>query len=565
LKNFGYILWLLFDNGFKKRLKSTTLAVRAAITVLLVLGIIVLAGVCVALYFGAQPIKEIGKMAELLTLILTIADGVILVFGIVSLINHLFLSKDAEFFLALPVKSGTIYFAKIVYIYLTELIITACILVPISLVIGISASMSWYYYLAMFFAIVSTPMFPLMIASIISLPLMFVVSFFRARAVFTSIMLVLVFGIAMAAYFFAIGSIGKGGESGGGSVDESIIAIFDSISNIVYILPPLTAVAYLATGSIQTVFGIQSSTTMANLINAGVFVFGLLILILLIYLVAQIVYKRGVRSQLEGNKYISKRGLDSDESVIKALVQKEWKEILRTPGFAIQYFFPIVFAPLLVFFCSVSFKGVNMMTTQDVPLVLRAIFLLIPIILFMFISSTTLCTSAGSLFSREGEKFYYVKIFPVSIQLQIKAKLRVSFVIAIISTLLMLIVYIVITKQYLSAILSLIFALIYGYGMVCFAALFDIKQPKLKWTSIRDVSKNNKNIFIPSMIGIGFTIVVAIFIAVASFIFSAAGLGFVQIVIIICVFLYGFGILFCILTSRAIKRIAEQSVAKIEV
>ncbi|MCL2599379.1 MAG: hypothetical protein FWD76_05690, partial [Firmicutes bacterium] len=505
------------------------------------------------------------QISSLLIIFMLIVVMLSLVFSVVSLVTNLYLSKDSEFFLALPIKPGTVFFAKVTYIYFAELLLSTAILLPAGVLIGAATGMGAWYFVSIVAAVIAAPIFALILAALLALPLMFVVSFFRARAVFTSVTLIVIFGVVMGLYYSTLGKFGDGAN---GDVALAIANAIDSMVSAAYFVPPLSAIAYLATGSHKTLFGEQTSLQKATLINVGMFLGGLLVLLCAIFALAQVVYKRGLRSNLESSKKNTKQSKDREESVSKALAQKEWKEMLRTPAIAFQCFSVVVLAPMMTFLFSnltTSFGALTEVSDSAAAAgPLKALLYLLPITTFMF-ASTGISNSAGSIFSREGNRFYYIKMLPIAPIVAIRAKLRVSFWIAMIATVAMLVLYIVLTSQYLAAALSLGFSVIYAYGMINFAATFDIKKPRLVWTTPTEAVKHNSSVYVPALFNLLFIFVVVTVMVVLSAILSVSGFAFWEIILIVFAAICGLALLFAILTHKKVTKMADECVYNIEV
>ena len=100
---------------------------------------------------------------------------------IVQLTNSLFFSKDNLVLLSYPVRSNVVFLSKLIVFYVIELIKEVMFVVPMFLAYGIIFNFSGGYYpwvILMFFIIA---MIPVAIASIVSIPYMFVKMFLTKR------------------------------------------------------------------------------------------------------------------------------------------------------------------------------------------------------------------------------------------------------------------------------------------------------------------------------------------------------------------------------------------------
>ena len=84
-----------------------------------------LIGLAVAMFFLGQLSKSADNAVNIATILIFFCQGVVLLFGIPSLITNVFSAKDADKLLFLPMRSATIFAAKLTVVYLNEVITTA--------------------------------------------------------------------------------------------------------------------------------------------------------------------------------------------------------------------------------------------------------------------------------------------------------------------------------------------------------------------------------------------------------------------------------------------------------
>ena len=87
--------------------------------------LLLISGIVLLLYFILQSIfflLFIEVNAELMTLVLLITQGISFVFAIASIISTLYLNKDNELFMVMPVTFNQLFVSKIMMLYVTELI-----------------------------------------------------------------------------------------------------------------------------------------------------------------------------------------------------------------------------------------------------------------------------------------------------------------------------------------------------------------------------------------------------------------------------------------------------------
>ncbi|UKI13800.1 MAG: hypothetical protein L6V85_06365 [Clostridiales bacterium] len=117
----------------------------------------------------------------------------------------MFFSKDNEFLSSLPVRPEAVFSAKLTVVYLNDLIVGSVFLIPllVSYVVGViqgGAALPLYFFIFMIpVAMLTIPVVPLAIISVLSFPMVKIVSYFKNKAIVT-----LVLSVVMFLGFFAI-------------------------------------------------------------------------------------------------------------------------------------------------------------------------------------------------------------------------------------------------------------------------------------------------------------------------------------------------------------------------
>ena len=445
--------------------------------------------------------------SEFLAIILLCALMVVLIFGVVTVLTCLYFSKDTEFFLALPIRTGTVFAAKLAVVYVMETAVTLLLLLPCLVAAGITMHLSALFYVLLPFAVLLTPAVPLFLASIVAIPIMYVVSFFKNKGALGSVLVIVLFGAFFVLYYFGVSKMQNMNPE---EVDlEAVRGIFVNIANTVY---PLYALARAM--ALVPVFGLGvAASAVVNLLICFGSIAALAVIAMLI---SSAVYRRGAAAQLEGAKRTKATDAEYRSSgVLKALMKKEWREIIRTPAFALNCLLGIVMCPIVVAFVgfSVNISSIASeaaaegapMTEQAIRL-LQTITRLIMLAMIMFMSAGT-NAAPSTAFSREGEKFYYTKLLPVDYYTQTKAKSYVYMLIGVASSWLGTIAMAILQFDLSFFLCSMVFLPIFVFACTHFGMLIDIRRPKLKWTTPNEAIKHNRNVMI--------SVFLSLFVAIA--------------------------------------------------
>ncbi len=506
MRNFRKIFVLQLRNMFRRdRAKSSRkwigLGIAAAVLYVLLVGIFV-----PILHDTAEVFASFSLESEFVALILMSGLMLVMVFGIVTVLTGLYFSKDTEFFLSLPVRPSTVFAAKLAVVYLTELITAALIMTPLLIAVGTAMHMTAVFYILLPIAVLFTPAIPLFFSSIIAIPIMYLVSFFRNRGALGSIIVLLLFGGFFTLYYISVMRMQTLDPT---SVDLSgVQGIFRNIANTVY---PLYALARVMT--LTPAFGL--SLTAAVSVNLLIY-FGCIVAFgVIAFIVSATVYRRGAASQLEGAKRTKVAHAEyRSTGTVKALMKKEWKEILRTPAFAMNCLLGIIVCPIIVAFFGYTMRASAQLTPTDLAepgvehiysVIMR--FFMLFFILFMSTGTNSAPTTA---FSREGEKFVYCKLMPVEYRTQLKAKSYVYITIGSLSSVLGVIALSVTSFDLAFMICAIVFTLAYNFSYVHFTMLLDLNRPKLKWTTPNEAVKHNRNVVIAVFAGMACAAVLSV-------------------------------------------------------
>lgn len=493
MSNFITVFKLLFRNMLRKD-KSQNSKKRVAAFIVLAVAYAIIAALFVGfIYLLGNSFVMYELESEFITLILMCSLIFVLFFGIAAILSCLYFSRDTDFFLALPVKPSVVFAAKLALVYITELFVTALILIPCLICAGVVMHMGAAYYVLLPFAVVFTPAIPLFLGSIVSIPVMYVVSFFKNRGALGSITVLLLFGAFFVLYYVAISKMQNLNPE---TLDlSSLQGMFANISNTVY---PLYALAKAMT--LSPVLGL--SIAVSELINILIFIGSVCAVGVIAMLISSAVYRRGAAAQLEGAKRTKASAVEYRSSgTVKALMKKEWRELIRTPSFALNCLLSIIVGPIIVGFMGFTsdFTAIaNGMTPEEQKLAAATMrFVLLWVIMFM---SVGMNMGAATAFTREGDKFYFAKLLPVDYKTQIKAKSYLYMILGIVSSLTGIIALSIVNFDIVFLICSIGFLLIYNYAFVHFAMFNDLRKPKLNWVTPNEAMKHNFNASLPMFI-----------------------------------------------------------------
>ncbi len=124
----------------------------------------------------------------------------LLILNLIACVNKvtdaLYFSADNQILLCLPVQSNHVYISKIIVFFFNELIRNCFSLLPLLLSLGIVNGLPWYFYPWSIVALAILSLLPVAIASIVSVPAIYVKAFLKR---FPAVESLLILGLLIAA------------------------------------------------------------------------------------------------------------------------------------------------------------------------------------------------------------------------------------------------------------------------------------------------------------------------------------------------------------------------------
>ena len=253
---------------------------------------------------------------------------VVLVFGVVNMIATLYLCKDTDFFSMLPVKSSTVFAAKISYVYISEAVIVGAILLPLLITFGAICELWAWFYVISILAVLIFPALPLVLAAVIAIPVMYIASKLKNRSIVSLVFYLILFGGIFGAYLYFINV----STDFSNITEDTIMSIADSLIGMLYAIYPYTALALAANG-IPTYGLTLGASTAANI---AIFVGSSIVLIGIALVLARFMYSQAAKANNQTDNSKTRQGKFKTSSMTKALIKREFIGTMRTTQVAFQ-------------------------------------------------------------------------------------------------------------------------------------------------------------------------------------------------------------------------------------
>lgn len=332
---------------------------------------------------------------ELFTMVYTVIIVFMTISAVSQINREIFAADDVKIFSAMPVGAKSLFVAKLLIIYFSQLTVAIIAVLAVNITIAIHVPQTSLYYLFTALTCILLPLITIAIASVLALPFNMIKRLLQGRFVITFILVTAIAGVLFYAYSIILGAVKDMllGDSLRYFFDEKKMNAIGFATSIMY---PAKWLANIMTGTDRLLSGVWILITLAVCI--------VLSMVLIRYILQGALQSRiaGTTSYIKRGKTISKRS-----GGFWALVKKDFLLIFRTPSYMFSYFSVAVIMPLMVYFCmSIGSSLVLNLVGLECNLEL-SIFLTL---LFGALTNVFCATNV----SRDGEMFYSVKALPLS-------------------------------------------------------------------------------------------------------------------------------------------------------
>ncbi|MDD3831575.1 MAG: hypothetical protein PHW00_02840 [Clostridia bacterium] len=525
-----------------------------ALTVGLTVGILPMAVFMFILIFSMGKVaRYLNITTQILTLNILAMQAIVFFFGIASLLNTIYLAKDTSILLPLPLRPTQIFVSKLIYVYLTETLASIALAIVMLLPFGIGANMAWWYYPQMLLVILILPMLPLLIASIVAIPLMWFVSFFKNKGVITTLVYLLIFSMALLGYYYLISRLNNVPEDGGG-FEHMLGELLERLSRTAKLIYPdyLLATSLTATTIWQYLMGLFGSLVINVVLLCGSVG------------VSSLVYRKSVSGQLEISKGSTKR--DSGNYVkrgrVFSLIATDIKQIMGDTAMGTSCCMCVVLAPLMAIVLPVVYN-MDMSMFVDVPhtlIEIGASVVIMSIFSFMTLSTNMVATSS---FTREAQGLFIYKTMPIDARTIVKSKVLIAVVFSFLASALSVIPIGITFKVSIAYLLPTIAVTwLYLLGAIYLQVRIDLAKPRLVWNTFNEGAKNNPSALWSMLFGFITLFLVAGIGALFAYLWYI--INSVWLIIVMYALLAVIGIVYTLLARRSLYNNCDKLYSRLE-
>lgn len=412
--------------------------------------------------------------AQLVGIVLLFTQAITFCFALANIIQTMYLSKDNELLMVLPVTFDQLFISKSLILYVSDLLFSLEYLLPVFIVMGILGHLGLIYFAMLILIIPLIPILPIALASLISIPTIFIIKYFKKHTILSIITILLLVGAVFVLYMMFVSRV-----SGAINIAEKQIETGFKINKFVAEFGTKLFGFYqlgLSMLSASWIYVPFVFCTVALLLMSV----GLLIIKPFYYKIATI--------NVEQTSVIKDRYKPfKKRSPFAELLLNEIRLTFRSPTYIFQFFLFPIFMPLIVYTydklvvsIAVNQSGQNMIFGAHI-LILSIIALMSDII-------------SSIAISKEGGVFYIAKTSPVSYRTQVLAKLCFNAMFTVGAILITTIITLIFSGLPAWIVLvSSLTVIILSLAHICHSFDMDLQQPVLDWYDNSEISTIGKS------------------------------------------------------------------------
>lgn len=412
--------------------------------------------------------------AEFLSIVLLLTQLITFCFAVANIISTLYLSKDNELLMVLPVTFNQLFVSKIMILYVSDLMFSLLYILPIFLTLGFLGSLPFTYFLVVLLFLPILPLLPIAIASVISIPIMFVIKYFKRHVIVSIIFILAVVATLFIVYMNVVSKI-----SGAFNIaDKQIETALKLNNDIIEIGSSIPAYNYLAKSmfSFKYIYFPVIFLVVAFTLMCGCFL-----------LIKPFYYKIATITTENNSTIKSKYKKFKKRKPYNELLLNEIRQVFRSPSYIFQYFLFPLFMPLIVFTYDKLLVSIAVnQAGQDMILGSHVLVLTIIALMSNTISSTAI--------SKEGGTFYIAKTTPISFYTQVAAKVSFNAIFTLGAVFITTIISLIFSNLNVVPILiTSLSVMILSLGHIMHSFDLDLQNPVLDWYDNSEISTIGKN------------------------------------------------------------------------
>lgn len=509
MHNFAALLRFKLKNVYINPVRQL-LREKAGVLKLIGLGALMLLGFAplLGMYWAsvwtmAPVLKLVGQEKLLLTMAMTSAQLMILIFSVYGVGSEFYYTKESDMLMTLPFKAEETFLAKFVALFLSEVLLSAAAILPAVFSYARVSDVGALFYIGGVFVALTAPILPMAFLLLVTTLLMRVVSRSAGKTLTQTLMFLVIMGVAIGIQFVSRDFGAKMAQGFDPQATVGALSRFDGLSRIFF-------TSYLSvemlTGSWMTGIALLAS-------YAGIF-------LILAWFARSMYYTTLMNNKSESTKKTKITGESyRANGQIAAIFKKDWMRTVRTPIFLVTTFSSAFIFAILFFVPAIQgmksgADGLDFATFLDMfrlfaaenPWLVRIACGLLLGAIFGFSAG-----SSSMLFSREGKSYWIHRVLPINPKHEAIARYLYSLSVSALPVLLLLTVFSAfIWFDPILIVMSIFLAAITISPSILVVLYTDACKPDLTWEDPAKMGKKNFRqvlvvyAVIASYVGLGF-------------------------------------------------------------
>lgn len=412
------------------------------------------------------------RIYELMTLIYAVVFIFLTIGAIMQINRQIFDADGARLYAAMPVDSTSLYVAKMITIYASQLVISTVVVLTVNITAAINIMskvfLGWQYWIVTGVMCFLLPLLTIAVGSLLALPVNAAKRFLKDKFLLNFIMVTAVMAVAFWLYSIVLDAVKQM------LLGDDLKYFFDE--------PKMTAIVGLVSGlyPVKWLVDLMLAKLDPSALHightpliAGIGIAGVLVACIALALVMlRFMLQRALQARNTGSSSYLKKGgkVESGKYGFFALVKKEFLLIFRTPAYMFSYLSVAVIMPLMVYFCMAV--GASMLESL-VGVQLNLELALFLTLLFGALTNVFCATNI----SRDGEMFYSVKAYPLGYKSVFFSKIFLCMLVTTLSQLANAIVLICTSSvSWYGGLFVFIVGALFGFVNICVATRYDFNH-----------------------------------------------------------------------------------------
>jgi len=500
----------------KMKLKITNQKRFVANLALRLLGVIIVSVLMIFILYFLNDVLYIPVNVYFIIFVLFLTQITSIIACTGGLMVDLYASKDNAILLSFPAKHDEVFTSKLLVFYINEFLKNLAFLIPMLIAFGVISRLPIWYYLNILSMVFILPLLPVLLAALISIPMMYIKRFLQTKNILSLLILIVLLAFVYLGLAELLSNI---------PLPIRIVALYNKFVTSITIFMQSSAKYALIYANIgRLLFGTNVVSNYALVLAV------LLVLITLVVFISRPLF---FNLASHTSEYAVTKVHKSKNKIARNLfwtfAKKEFTISKRSSNEMISNYILLILFPFIVYILNYIYIGIDR-STFGTKLVIAFD---IAISLLLVTASNTASATAISV---EGAEFVLLKTAPSDTKRMAWAKVAFNMTASSVAIFLIFVLFQVSLPQFSSRDIWLMFAVVVlvNSGHILWSFQIDLMNPKLADYAATASLSNNENISKSIVIGLVLSL---LFGGISAFLLiEDYATGWIRIVMIAAVF-----------------------------